>query len=83
MKRIPLRTCVVTKERLPKMEMFRIVNTSDGIIIDETGRVNGHGCYIKKDESVINEAKKKKILNHILNTNVNDEIYDELINKIK
>ena len=37
MKKIPMRTCVVTKEKLPKMELVRIVNTEDGIIVDETG----------------------------------------------
>jgi predicted RNA-binding protein YlxR (DUF448 family) len=46
MKKIPMRTCVVTKEKLPKKELLRIVKTDDGIIVDETGKVNGHGCYI-------------------------------------
>ena len=51
MKKIPMRTCVVTKEKLPKMELLRIVKTDDGIVVDETGKVNGHGCYIKKDKA--------------------------------
>lgn len=83
MKKIPLRTCIVSKEKLPKKELIRIVSTEDGIIVDDTGRVNGHGCYLKKDEDVIMTAKKKKILNRYLETEVPDTIYDELLDKIK
>ena len=64
MKKIPLRTCTVTKEKLPKQELIRVVRTPEGKIeIDLTGRLNGHGAYLKKDLSVIELAKKKKILN--------------------
>lgn len=83
MKKIPMRTCVVSKEKLPKMELIRIVNTSEGIIIDETGKVNGHGCYLKKDIEVIEKAKKSKVLDRVLETKVNDEIFDELMEKVK
>ncbi len=83
MKKIPMRMCVVTREKLPKVELARIVNTENGVIVDSTGKVNGHGCYIKLDESVITEAKKKKILNRVLETEVPDEVYDTLISKIK
>ncbi|MDE6292296.1 MAG: YlxR family protein, partial [Bacilli bacterium] len=72
MKKIPMRTCVVTKEKLPKNELIRIVKTDEGIIIDESGKVNGHGCYLKKEESVIKMAQSKKILNRILETEVPD-----------
>ena len=37
-RKIPLRTCVVTKEALPKQELLRIVRTPEGDIeVDETG----------------------------------------------
>lgn len=55
-----MRTCVVTREKLPKKELIRIVKTDEGIIIDESGKVNGHGCYLKKDENVIKMAQSKK-----------------------
>lgn len=79
MKKIPMRTCVVTKEKLPKMELIRIVNTESGIIIDETGKVNGHGCYLKKDAEVFKTARDKKILNRVLETEVPSEIFEELL----
>ena len=49
-KKIPLRTCVVTHEKLPKKDLLRIVRTPDGIVeADLTGKKNGRGAYIKND----------------------------------
>lgn len=78
MKKVPIRTCVVSKEKLPKNELFRIVNTDSGVIVDLTGKVNGHGCYLKKDLSVIENAQTKKIINRELETEVPESIFEEL-----
>lgn len=78
MKKIPLRTCVVTKEKLPKKELLRIVRTNEKVVVDETGKVNGHGAYIKKSMEALNLAKKNKTLDKILETTINDEIYEEI-----
>lgn len=48
MKKIPMRMCAVTREKLPKMELIRVVKTDNGVVVDETGKVNGHGVYLKK-----------------------------------
>lgn len=82
MKKIPMRMCVVTKERYPKKELLRVVLFDGNISVDPTGKQNGKGCYLKKDSEVINLARKKKILNHIFETEVNDSIYDELLKLI-
>ncbi len=79
MKKIPLRTCIITKEKLPKQELVRVVKTPDNKVeIDLTGKLNGRGAYLKKDLEVINKAYKNKILNRQLQIEVPDEIYDEL-----
>lgn len=83
MKKIPMRTCVATKEKWPKKDLIRIVKTDEGIKVDESGKVNGHGCYLKKDVDVIKMAKEKKILNRVLETEVPDVIFEELLNIIK
>lgn len=78
-KKIPMRTCVVTREKLPKQELIRVVRTPDGkVIIDQTGKCNGRGAYLKKDVSVFEKAKKSKILNRHLEIEVPDEVFDEL-----
>ncbi len=78
-KKIPLRSCVVTKEKLPKRELIRVVRTSDGIKIDVTGKLNGRGAYIKRDIKVIEKASKENQLSRALQTEVPKEIYDDLI----
>ena len=41
-RKIPLRTCVITKESLPKSELLRVVRTPEGDVqVDETGKLNG------------------------------------------
>ena len=62
-KKIPMRTCIVTGEKLPKIELLRIVRSTEGEVIpDLTGKINGRGAYIKKDQEVLEKAKNKKIL---------------------
>lgn len=73
-----MRMCVVTREKWPKNELIRVVNTADGVIVDPTGKVNGHGAYLKKDLEVFEKARKSKVLNKVLETTVSDELFDEL-----
>ena len=78
-RKVPMRSCVVTKERLPKIELLRIVKTPDGnIVADESGKLNGRGAYIKKDITVLEKAKKSKILDKILETEISMDVYDEI-----
>lgn len=79
MKKIPMRSCVVTKEKLPKKELVRVVRTPEGnVIVDLSGKVNGRGAYLKKDLDVFEKAKKSKILSKHLGVEVEDSVFDEL-----
>ena len=78
-RKIPMRTCVITKEKLPKKELIRVVRTPEhDVIIDESGKANGRGAYLKKDKEVFLKAKKTKILNKVLEVDVPDKVFDEL-----
>ena len=82
--KIPMRTCVVTKEKCEKKDLVRVVRTPEGIVeVDLTGNKNGRGAYLKKDLEVINKAKKTKILDKILELEIPETIYEELVNLIK
>lgn len=84
MKKIPLRTCVVSKEKLPKQELVRVVRTpSNEVIIDLSGKANGRGAYLKKDIEIIQKARKTGILNKHLEINVSDALFDELEKIVK
>lgn len=83
-KKIPLRTCVITHEKFPKQELLRIVRTPEGEIkIDLTGKLNGHGAYIKKDKDVIEKAKKNKALDRYLETEISSNIYEEMLKTLE
>lgn len=83
-KKIPMRSCVVTKEKLPKKELIRIVRTPDSkIVIDIKGKVSGRGAYLKKDLEVIDKAKTSKVLEHHLEIKIDDDVYNEIVKIIK
>ena len=79
MKKIPKRMCVVTRERFPKQDLIRVVVNKEGIVtVDETGKQNGKGAYIKRDIDVLNKAISNKILDRTLGVTISDDIYNEL-----
>lgn len=82
-KKVPLRTCVVTKEKLEKKDLFRVLRTPEGnVIVDDTNKANGRGAYIKKDLDTILKAEKSKILDRHLMVNVPKEVYEELKSRL-
>ncbi|MCF7930123.1 MAG: YlxR family protein [Acholeplasmataceae bacterium] len=79
-KKIPMRTCVVTKEVLPKKSLVRVAATKEGLVsVDLNGKAPGRGAYLKLSKEVINLAKKNKALDKKLEVVVPDAIYDELL----
>ena len=83
-KKVPLRTCIVTKENLPKSELLRIVRTPDGDIeVDETGKLNGRGAYIKKDLGVLESLQRSKLLEKKLECKIEDSVYEQIKNIIE
>ena len=78
-KKIPMRTCVVSNEKLPKKELLRIVKTPENEIkIDETGKMNGRGAYIKRSLDVVDLAEKNKDLERHLECEISKQDYDEI-----
>lgn len=78
-RKIPMRSCVVSREKFPKQELLRIVRTTDGsVVADISGKINGRGAYIKKDIEVLDRAKKSKVLERQLETTISDSVYEEI-----
>ena len=79
MKKRPMRSCIVTLEKLDKNELMRVVKNKDGeVFIDLSGKANGRGAYLKRDIEVIKKCKKNKILDRKLEVDIPDSIYEEL-----
>lgn len=78
-KKIPLRKCVVTQERLPKKELLRIVKNNEGeVFADLSSKANGRGAYIKKDLEVLEKAIKNKSLERALECTIPANVYDRI-----
>ncbi len=78
-KKIPLRKCVVTQERLPKKDLLRIVKNNEGeVFVDLSSKANGRGAYIKKDVEVLEKAIKNKSLERALECEIPANVYDRI-----
>ena len=83
MKKMPERTCVITKEKTLKKDLLRVVRDNTGnVSVDTTGKANGRGAYLKKDKEVINKAKTTKALERILEVTIPDTIYEEMLSLV-
>ncbi len=82
-RKIPMRTCVVTREKYEKKDLLRVVRDNNGnVFVDDTNKANGRGAYLKKDKEVILKAKDTKVLERHLEIKIPESIYDELLKKI-
>ena len=78
-KKIPMRTCVVTREKFPKQELIRVVKDNLGnVSVDETGKANGRGAYVCRNSECLMKAIKSKGLDRSFKVHISDEIYDKL-----
>lgn len=79
MKKVPLRMCVVTRNREDKRNLLRIVkDQGNNVFVDVTGKQNGKGAYITKSKEVLEMAKKNKALDRALECEVPESIYEEI-----
>ena len=82
-RKIPMRTCVVTREKCEKKDLLRVVRDNNGnVFVDDTNKANGRGAYLKKDKDVILKAKDSKVLERHLEVKIPESIYDDLISQI-
>ena len=83
-KKVPLRKCVVTQERLPKRDLLRIVKNNEGeVFVDLSSKANGRGAYIKKDVAVLDMAMKNKNLERALECEIPANVYDRITDRAR
>ncbi len=56
------RTCVFTKKKHPRHELYRFVKYGDKLVLDEKHQLPGRGYYISKDKQIIETMVAKKFL---------------------
>lgn len=83
MKKIPQRTCIGCNTQKNKNELIRIVINKEGqISIDRTGKANGRGAYICDNIECLEKIIKSKRLEKSFETQISNEIYEELKSEI-
>ena len=83
-KKIPMRQCVGCREMKPKKELIRVVRSPEGAIsLDFRGKAPGRGAYLCPDAACLKRAVKSKALNRAFETEIPQEIYDDLLTKME
>ena len=75
----PARTCVHCRSSKDKRDLLRVVRAPDGsVAYDPTGKANGRGAYVCRDESCLTGALGKGGLGRALSTPIPVVLADEL-----
>ena len=78
-KKSPQRQCIGCNEMKNKKDMLRILKTAEGdIILDATGKKNGHGAYLCFDRECLEKAIKSRGLERSFKMPVSGEVYENL-----
>ncbi|MGY3766353.1 RNase P modulator RnpM [Vagococcus vulneris] len=82
-RKIPMRKCVVLNEMKPKKEMIRIVRSKEGVVsIDPSGKMPGRGAYLSMEPDVVKASWDKHILDRVINAELTDDFYQELLDYV-
>jgi predicted RNA-binding protein YlxR (DUF448 family) len=66
-RKLPERTCLGCGNRRPKREMIRIIRTPERTVeIDPTGKKSGRGAYVCPNQACVEQLKKNKRLERVL-----------------
>ena len=78
-KKKPERTCIVCRTQREKKDLLRIVKYKEGIIeVDLTGKKNGRGAYICKNEECLNKLIKTKRLEKVFEKEISENLYESI-----
>jgi predicted RNA-binding protein YlxR (DUF448 family) len=72
-KHVPVRTCVICRERDGKRALTRVVRTAEGVMVDPTGKMNGRGAYLCDKAACWQRALTGEALAHALRTTLTNE----------
>lgn len=78
-KHVPVRTCVICRERAGKRTLTRVVRTEQGIVVDPTGKMNGRGAYLCDRDACWQRAASSDALARALRTTLTDEDRNRLL----
>lgn len=77
-KHMPLRTCVVCRDKTGKRQLVRVVYSTDGLQVDPTGKMNGRGAYLCEQDDCWNRAITSEVLAKALRVTLNADDRERL-----
>ena len=77
------RTCVASRSKHLKSELFRLVKIDGKVVYDKTQSISGRGVYLTKDKTIIDLARKLKVLNKAFKTSeIDEQVYLDLYREL-
>lgn len=84
MKKVPIRKCMGCNAQKEKSELVRIVHSPEGeISVDFTGKKNGRGGYICKDQKCLAMVMKSRRLDKVFEKKIPDSVYEALAKELE
>ena len=79
----PQRMCVVCRNMFPKEDLLRVVCNKDGAItVDSTGKAQGRGAYICKNNSCGEKLARSRALSRAFHCEVSEEIINNVMKEL-
>lgn len=76
LKRVPTRQCICCRTKGEKNSFLRVIRTKDGEYrLDLTGKMNGRGAYICKNDECMEKLEKTKALDRVFRSHIPHEVY--------
>jgi uncharacterized protein len=77
-KHVPVRMCVVCRDKAGKRALTRVVRTEQGLQVDSSGKMNGRGAYLCDRETCWETAVKTDLLAKALRMPLTEEDRERL-----
>lgn len=76
-----LRMCVVCRNMIVKSELIRFVRIDGNVEIDPSGKKDGRGAYLCKNDKCIEKAIKSNVFSKSFKQNIDKDYINESIKR--
>ncbi|MDE5764136.1 MAG: YlxR family protein [Ruminococcus sp.] len=82
--KVPMRMCLGCNEMKPKRELMRVVKSPEGSVsLDFTGKKNGRGAYICRNEECFTKARKARRFEKSLSCRIEESVYEVMTDELR
>ena len=73
---------ILSRKSFPRRELFRLVFSSEGLLLEGERPLKGRGVYLRKSQESIDLARKKKLLERRFHLADCEAIYKQMEEKL-